>query len=191
MHVDDTYVELRNEGAYRRAFEADERFRVTIESDGREWTDVLASKYLKLVTRIVGSDPRLTYSVLTRTNWLSSIPIREFERRLRSCLGEDVPEEMVSVSTVHSYKGEESDVSIVLRVVDRQFPLVHPDSALLAPLGQTPKRVIEEERRLFYVAISRARARLVLVTERDRESLFLEEITGRAFSGDSKHGFQP
>ena len=73
-------------------------------------------------------------------------------------------------------------MSLVLRVVDRQFPLIHPDSALLAPLGQTPKRIIEEERRLFYVAISRAKKRLVLVTERDRESLFLEEITGRPFA---------
>lgn len=57
IHVDDTYVELRSEPAYQRGFEDDRRFRVTVENDGREWTDVLASKYLKLVAQIVESNP--------------------------------------------------------------------------------------------------------------------------------------
>lgn len=187
-HVDDIYVELRKTREYQDRYEADAKYLVEIDKNGRVSTDALASKYLKLVTQIIEVNPRLSYSVLTRTNWLSSIDIRKFKVLLCSCLGGTFIEEMeshdgrIDVSTVHSYKGGESDVSIVLRVIDRQFPMVHPDSALLAPLGQTPERIISEERRLFYVAISRARERLILVTERDRESLFIEEITGRSFA---------
>lgn len=193
FHVDDIYVECRSAPAHRDTYESDAKYLVTRDREGRVSVDVLASKYLKLVAQTIESRPNLSYSVLTRTNWLSSISIGAFESRLRSCLGDDFLEEMesregrIDVSTVHSYKGGESDVSIVLRVIDRQFPLVHPDSALLAPLGQTPERIIREERRLFYVAISRAKERLILVTERDRESLFLEEITGRSFTNNGKN----
>jgi len=185
-HVDDIYVEMRKYPEYRDQYEADKKYLVT-RPNGGESIDPLTSKYLKLVTQIILPNPYLSYSVLTRTNRLGTISIREFERHLRDCLGGSFLAEMkkskksIDVSTAHRYKGGESDVSIVLRVVNRQFPLVHPDSALLAPLGQTPDKIIREERRLFYVAISRAKERLILVTERNRESLFLEEITGRTF----------
>lgn len=36
--------------------------------------------------------------------------------------------------------------------------------------------LLEEERRLFYVAITRAKDRLFLITEKGRESSFLAEI---------------
>ncbi|MGH8566973.1 MAG: 3'-5' exonuclease [Gammaproteobacteria bacterium] len=42
--------------------------------------------------------------------------------------------------------------------------------------GVTPRTVLEEERRLFYVAMTRAKRRLFLLTDEDEESPYLEVI---------------
>jgi DNA helicase-4 len=187
VHVDDAFVDLRAVDASSEQEHPDHIYIVAHESYGKTRTDLLGSKYLKLVCGLVGADSSRSYSILTRTNWLSSMKITEFESRLLECLGEEFLAEMarnrksIDISTVHKYKGRESDVSIVLRATDRQFPLIHPDSALFSPLGETTTRVIAEERRLFYVAVSRAREELILVTERGYESAFLEDALGRTF----------
>ncbi len=64
-----------------------------------------------------------------------------------------VDEDWVVISTVHSAKGLEWDVVHVLGVVDGAFP---SDMAVGSAEG------IEEERRLFYVAVTRARRELAL-----------------------------
>ena len=56
------------------------------------------------------------------------------------------------------------------------FPLVHPDNRLFEIFGQTPQKVIAEERRLFYVSITRAAKKLYFLTEKQNESPFLNEL---------------
>ena len=62
-------------------------------------------------------------------------------------------EEYLVLSTVHSAKGLEWDAVHVLALSDGLFP---SDMALSSPEG------LEEERRLFYVAVTRARRQLHL-----------------------------
>ena len=50
--------------------------------------------------------------------------------------------------TIHSYKGLEADVVIVVAVNEYNFPKIHPDNELFAILGVTPDRVLAEEERL-------------------------------------------
>lgn len=59
----------------------------------------------------------------------------------------------VRTSTIHGAKGREWEHVLVLNVVDGSLPLFH---------SQTPSK-IEEERNLFYVAVTRARDRLFLI----------------------------
>lgn len=167
-YVDDVSLNLA-EGS------PDERYLLRRTPSAKE-VDVLTSKYLKLVVETIQNQPGRTYSILARTNKLSaSLGLGAFANHVFACLDKDA-RKRVQVSTVHRYKGRESDVTIVLRVIQRQFPLIHPDSALYSPLGETIAEVIDEERRLFYVAISRARDELVLVTERGRRSEFLDDL---------------
>ena len=62
-------------------------------------------------------------------------------------------EDYVILSTVHSAKGLEWDVVHVINASDGNFP---SDMALSSPEG------LEEERRLFYVALTRARQSLAI-----------------------------
>jgi len=64
-----------------------------------------------------------------------------------------VDEDWLVLSTVHSAKGLEFDAVHVLHAADGNFP---SDMALGSPEG------LEEERRLFYVAITRARRHLAI-----------------------------
>lgn len=90
----------------------------------------------------------------------------------------DAEREQVHVGTAHAYKGREADIVILLDAVERRFPKLHPDWVFGRVFGDTPAALVEEERRLFYVACTRAISRLVVLTERGRESPFLGEIRG-------------
>ena len=89
----------------------------------------------------------------------------------------------VRFSTVHSAKGEEADYVVVVDLRDERmgFPCRLEDDTLLdlalPPLhGQAFP--FAEERRLFYVAITRARFGTYLITDPVRPSTFVTELLG-------------
>ena len=84
--------------------------------------------------------------------------------------------ERISISTAHKYKGLEKPVVIVLDLVARSYPLIHPDWAFSRILGDSPRKITEEERRLLYVALTRAVDTLVVFTEGRSKSPFLVEL---------------
>jgi DNA helicase IV len=67
--------------------------------------------------------------------------------------------------------------------VSRQFPKVHADNQLFGPFGVTAGDVLAEERRLFYVAVTRAKHRLALLTETGKESPYLGAMQGSHLAG--------
>ena len=87
----------------------------------------------------------------------------------------------VKFNTVHSAKGTEADYVIVVDLVDRQrgFPSQFADDTLLElvlpPQGGNT-HVFAEERRLFYVALTRARCGTYLITDRKFPSKFVVEL---------------
>ena len=90
-----------------------------------------------------------------------------------------LPDELaqkVTISTVHKYKGLQKDVVIVLDAVDRCYPLIHPDLIFTRIFGDSVKNVVDEERRLFYVALTRAVEDLFILTEKGNFSPFLEDL---------------
>lgn len=94
----------------------------------------------------------------------------------------------IEVMTAHKAKGKEADTVIVLESVLRQFPKVHADNQLFSPFGVTAEDVLAEERRLFYVAATRAKHRLMLLTETGKESPYLGAIMGRRLAGNRSEG---
>ncbi len=147
--------------------------------------DVITPIVLRLVSKALTDN--IDVVLLCRQNRLpwfvdygkqGSNPLRSLERYQDMIRDYFPPEvrERITVSTVHKYKGREERMVIVLDAVARRYPLVHPDWIFSRILGESPEKIVEEERRLFYVALTRAEEHLVVVTERGSNSPFLNDI---------------
>jgi DNA helicase IV len=85
----------------------------------------------------------------------------------------------VQSKTIHAAKGLEAKVVFIIGLTEGSGGF--PDIWLEDRIFQVIKKanhdlLIEEERRLFYVAITRAQDKLFLITEKGNESSFLKEI---------------
>jgi len=83
-------------------------------------------------------------------------------------------EDVVKIMTVHAAKGLEFKNVFLVNLVDKKFPTIArkdkiaiPDALVREKLPEGKDIHLEEERRLFYVAITRARDRLYLTGARD------------------------
>src|SRR6202045_1176257 len=108
-----------------------------------------------------------------------------FEQAGGSINLEQEPGDAVQLMTVHAAKGLEFDHVYVLRLVQRGFPAGERPRVLEFPAELMKEEQpqgsfhIQEERRLFYVAVTRARHRLTLNTvvhNRSKPSPFLDDI---------------
>jgi DNA helicase-2/ATP-dependent DNA helicase PcrA len=96
-----------------------------------------------------------------------------FEDWLRAALARETSPGGVTLSTVHRVKGMEWDRVIVFG----------------ASAGILPHRLaedIEEERRVFHVALTRGRRQVIVLADRSRPSPFLAELDGQAPHGRLK-----
>lgn len=132
--------------------------------------------------------------LLSRTNRAYGLELYEFERLLRKALeqhpaiagvanrwgvspGNHGNGPLVQALTAHGAKGKEADTVIILQATNRNFPKVHADNQLFGPFGVTATGTLAEERRLFYVAVTRAERRLLVLTEAGEESTYLEALS--------------
>jgi DNA helicase-4 len=193
-NVDKIWIELRTADQYAKDRDADKKFRfIRILDDGREVSDdagEIVARYLKCVHEIVTEQRNLGKTVallspINRLHHLSQLTV--FVRKLKACFtsdqvqsmgGADAIDRNIRIGTVHSFKGLEADIVFVLRACQGAFPLVHPDYVLFGLFGDTEQQTLEEQRRLFYVAVTRGREQVWFLTETDRQSDFVKEIIG-------------
>jgi len=88
------------------------------------------------------------------------------------------PDAPIELVTVHGAKGREWPTVVVIGFEEERFP---NRRALLG--AADPQRALEEERRLCYVALTRATRRLVLAFDPARPSRFLDEMGYSPTSG--------
>jgi superfamily I DNA/RNA helicase len=85
----------------------------------------------------------------------------------------------VQAKTIHAAKGLEAKVVFIVGLTDGSggFPDVWLEDRIFQVIKKANLDLLmEEERRLFYVAITRAKDKLFLITEKGNESSFLKEI---------------
>jgi DNA helicase-2/ATP-dependent DNA helicase PcrA len=75
----------------------------------------------------------------------------------------DIPDEILTISTIHSAKGLEYKVVFILNCVDGTFPWVKKPTSSHPEALKRVESDIEEERRVFYVALTRAKDDLYLI----------------------------
>ena len=85
----------------------------------------------------------------------------------------------VQSKTIHAAKGLESKVVFIIGLTEGRggFPDIWLEDRIFQVIKKANRDLLmEEERRLFYVAITRAKDKLFLITEKGNESSFLKEI---------------
>src|SRR6267143_820817 len=100
-------------------------------------------------------------------------------------LEDDAPVDAVQLMTVHGAKGLEFPQVFLLRVNNRAFPATERSRVFEFPVelmkegGPAEQFHIQEERRLFYVALTRAEERLTITTVTEKKGkvpVFIEDI---------------
>ena len=172
--IDDVKIEGRKNPEDLEEKERDAKFIFRNDSG------FLKANCLKRCYHIITDHPEKTFAILTRRNQIYGTELNEFCNRLKRCFEKEqsnrngaFDEKVKSVGTVHSFKGLEADIVIILQACNGTFPLIHPDNHLFEIFEHTIKDALDEERRLFYVAMTRAKEKLYILTERDRESDYL------------------
>ena len=119
-----------------------------------------------------------TYSGTSSPDGVGSFPVLRLTDRLDYL--QQVMEEMENrpdcpfiLSTVHASKGLEYHTVYLIDVADGIFPQTVPDN--LNQMGENEQRLYEEERRLFYVAITRAKAELCVFSY-TKNAMFITQL---------------
>lgn len=97
----------------------------------------------------------------------------------------------VNGKTIHASKGLEAKVVFIVGLTEGKggFPDVWLEDRLFQIIKTADYNLLlEEERRLFYVAITRAKDKLYLISERGNESSFLNEIPEEYTSKSNRLG---
>lgn len=100
-------------------------------------------------------------------------------------LARGLPRLAIEFRTVHRAKGLEADFIVVLDLNSGKygFPSEIVDDPLFSLILATPDEYANaEERRLFYVALTRARRRVYVLTRESQRSVFVEELLGPSYS---------
>ena len=122
-----------------------------------------------------------SYSVLILARFNFQLP----DKKQYAQWQEQYPNLLIAGMTVHASKGQEAEQVIVLGMEAGQFGFpseksVFPLTQLLQPSRETYAHA--EERRLFYVALTRAKQAVYLCCHRDKPSSFITELTTQDYS---------
>lgn len=162
-----------------------DHFRPSLIEQQRHPGDIITPMVARIANSVLAAESDLV--VLSRQNSLPwFVNSTEQERRagkglesfldlVRSLCPKGL-NERISISTTHRYKGLEKPTVIIVDAVARRYPLMHPDWVFSRVLGDSPEKTVQEERRLFYVAMTRAINKLVIFTSSKDRSPFLDHL---------------
>ena len=143
----------------------------------REYNLYEKVRYLIACTNIIKNNKNKKIFILNRGNQILGKELEEFGRVLkRICLTFMTEEEYINnifVKTVHKSKGEEADIVILLNVNQGVFPVYNPNNDLFQIFGYSTIDTVEDEERLYYVALTRAKHELYVLYEESIKSSFI------------------
>ena len=149
--------------------------------------DVITPALIRILDVVLQQNARRNVVLLCRSN---SVPyyvqykesmvttaqgLEKFLEHIKSFISKE-DSARLSISTAHGYKGLENDAVIILDAIERSYPLIHSDWKFTQIFGNSVQQIVEEERRLFYVAATRSKELTYLITESDQPSEFLADL---------------
>jgi DNA helicase-4 len=121
----------------------------------------------------------LILSRIVKPTVISSYLLKEAQRKKIPISTEHNNPKKIHLMSVHKSKGLQARVVFILDVVKGLygFPCEIENPDIYEPATQGPKRKrYEEERRVFYVGVTRAKDDLILYSQKSAMSEFLQEI---------------
>ena len=117
-------------------------------------------KYEQAVEAIILKNPNKSIKILSRNNNLryKNMSLENFVKKLKNSKN-------ASFSTIHKSKGLEADVIILLEIDAEKFPSKDKTDGLYEIFGEDKKTLFEDEARLFYVALTRAKEKLYILSK--------------------------
>ncbi len=135
-----------------------------------------AAKLLKTVFKIIQKHPREPLLLLHRHNFTSypGVTLEKFFLALRQIVIDEKImsaaqfDQQIRIMTMHKSKGLESDIVILLELNRDQVLSEHPHATLFEIFGDSRATEKADQHRLLYVALTRAKHRLYILSTDDR-----------------------
>ncbi len=140
----------------------------------------IKAKYLKTIHRLIRLNPNKSFLILSRLNKISGSNLEEFNYKLSRM--KTIDKNKIQVMTIHKSKGLEADIVIILRTINGIIPFIHPDYEIMTALNKSYREILDEEKRLFYVALTRAKEKVFILTESKLESVYLKDLNLKEIS---------
>lgn len=172
-------------------------YKYIFEEQNRNAKDVfyfsVASRYLKecieKIKELNKENKNYTYLILTKESNLDSYvnAETEFKNKLQNVLcnwlkiySKEEFKNKFKIETIHKSKGGEADIVFLLNFGNKNIK-IHPDSEIDLIFGRTQKDIIDEELRLYYVGITRAKQKLYIINENiyNNNSIFYNSAQDR------------
>lgn len=162
----------------------DDDFKITEQNNQK--------KYFLLLAEIIKNNAGKKFKILNRTNNIKfdqydSDRLDSFARKFKTSYVDKIDgvdfDKDIDFMTVNQSKGLEADIVIILESDMGRFPIFHPDNYLYEVFGDTEQAALDEQKRLFYVALTRAKEKIYVVhkfehkdTQEERNGDFLNYL---------------
>lgn len=125
---------------------------------------VQPADYIETAAKLVRENKKAKeILILHRNNEMESgMALEELKAALLKRLPAEF-EKKISVMTMHKSKGLEAEVVIILEADEGVIPRSHPDTRLYQLFGETEEVALDDQKRLLYVAMTRAKKRLYII----------------------------
>ena len=162
-------------GYDKRMIEQDKIFVKVTRKMTRRDPKLPTVRYVKTLAEIICKNWRAKEILLLHRNNemnMEGISLARLSSGLRWLLAElgvmsaEEYDAKVRVMTMHKSKGLEAEVVTILEADAGIIPKTHPDTRLYGVFGETDEVALDDQKRLFYVAMTRAKKRLYIMHER-------------------------
>jgi superfamily I DNA/RNA helicase len=129
-------------------------------------------RYVKTVVELMRVNRKAQEIMLLHRNnemnleWMSLVRLTrglKWGLERMGVMSEEEFDAKVRVMTMHKSKGLEAEVVIILEADEGVIPKLHPDTLLYGMFGETLDVALDDQKRLFYVAMTRAKRRLYII----------------------------
>jgi len=140
------------------------------------WSDATESSIERILADLNDQEERASVFIIGRYNHLEPPKLSLYQNKFRNL--------DIDYITAHSSKGTQRDYVIIIGLTSKGYAFpsqIVDDPVLELVLAKKENVPNAEERRLFYVAVTRARKHVYLIASENAPSSFVVEISGEDY----------